>query len=247
MQEQIEETQKQMLGDNRIAQIDCRVMPFYQDDNITIYCNDMLNVIDSLAPVDCIITDPPYGINYLSNHYKFKNPHSKIENDDKLFLPIDKLWEKVCGGGSIFAFFSHKVPLIDDKVKNWIVWVKNNWSAGDLYGDFGNQFELIAFMPKDGFKLKGEKRLSNVWHFDRQKPELHPTQKPKDLIMQIILQATNEGDTILDPFMGSGTTLAAAKELGRKAIGIDTNPKYCRIAADRCRQEQLFSNENKSA
>lgn len=216
-------------------------VPFYKDDWVTIYNENMLNVIDSLPPVQCIITDPPYGINYLSNHYKFKNPHKPIENDNQLFLPIDKLFTALCGGGSMFAFFSHKVPLIDDKVKNWIIWVKNNWSAGDLYGDFANQYEMIAFMPKEGFKLKGERRLTNVWHFDRQAPELHPTQKPIELIKQIILTATNEGDTILDPFMGSGTTLAAAKQLGRKAVGIEIETKYCDIARSRLSQEELFN------
>ena len=73
-------------------------------------------------------------------------------------------------------------------IKNVIIWVKNNWSAGDLYGDFGNQYECIAFIPKEKFMLKS-KRYSNVWHFDRVPSHklVHPTQKPVSLIRRLIL------------------------------------------------------------
>jgi len=190
--------------------------------------------------VDCIITDPPYGINYLSNHYKNGNPHKPIENDDKLFIPIDELWRVLKPNGAIFVFFSHKVPLIDKRVKNTIIWVKNNWTAGDLYSDFGNQYECIAFMPKEQFKLKS-KRYSNIWKFDRVSPDKlkHPTQKPTSIIRRMIESSTNENDLILDPFMGSGTTAIACKELNRKYIGFEISPEYCEIANKRLNQETI--------
>jgi site-specific DNA-methyltransferase (adenine-specific) len=224
------------------------IKPYYQDDEsgITLYCARAEEVLPQLneQSVDCVIADPPYGINYFSNCYVGKNPHSPIENDHELFLPLDQLWRVVRDGGVIFAFYSHKRPLVDPRIKNSIVWVKNNWSAGDLEGDFGNQFEMIAFIPKSGFKLKSKKRYSNVWYHDRVPPKLHPTQKPIDLIGRLVVCGSVEGEIILDPFVGSGTTLVAAKRLGRRAIGIEMSEAYCKIAVQRLSQMEMFVNES---
>jgi len=222
------------------------IEPYYQEDGITLYnakCEDVLPQLPDQS-VDCVITDPPYGINYFSNHYIGENPHSPIENDHELFLPLDQLWRIVRDRGVIFAFYSHKRPLIDSRVKNSIVWVKNHWSAGDLEGDFGNQFEMIAFIPKKGFKLKSEKRWSNVWHYDRVPPRLHPSEKPIGLISKLVVCGSVEGETILNPFVGSGTTLLAAKRLKRRAIGIELSEAYCQIAVQRLSQKELFGIEN---
>ena len=207
---------------------------YYEEEGIQLYkgdCNIILPLLRKES-IDLCLTDPPYGINYLSNHYKYGNPHQKIENDDKLFVPLNKMWNLIKSSGSIFIFYSQKVPLIDNRIKNVIVWIKNNWTAGDLRGDFGNQYELIAFMPKENFKLQS-KRYSNVWYFDRIKPIFHPTQKPKTIIKRIINCASKESSLILDCFAGSGTTLIACKEMNRKVIGIEINEKYCEITANR--------------
>lgn len=188
--------------------------------------------------VDCIIIDPPYGINYLSNHYKNGNPHKKIINDDVLFIPMDDLWRVLKPTGCMFIFYSHKKPLVDERVKNVIVWVKNNWTAGDLEGDFGNQYELIAYMPKDEFKILS-KRYSNVWKFNRIAPELHPTQKPVDIIRRLIETSTTENMIVLDCFMGSGTTAVACKQLKRNFIGFEIDKDYCDIANKRLNQSNL--------
>ena len=214
------------------------IKPYYEEENITIYNGDCLEVMKEFdnESIDCVIADPPYGLNYLSNRYKYGNPHLKIENDDKLFIPIVSLWQKLKTTGAMYVFYSHKLPLVSDNIKNVIIWVKNNWSAGDLEGDYGNQYEMLAFMPKGNFKLKS-KRFSNVWFFDREIPKYHPTQKPTSLINRIIESATNKGDIILDPFLGSGTTARACKDLGRKCIGIEISKEYCDIAVKRLGQE----------
>lgn len=213
----------------------------WPDDFINkIICGDCLEVMKEMPDecVDLIITDPPFGINYHSNYYKWKNPHDPIIGDSDLLFPVDELWRILKMGGAIFSFHSHKQPIQDNRIKNNIIWVKNNWSAGDLRGDFGNQYELIAFLPKEGFELR-EKRYSNVWHFARQDPELHPTQKPIDLIIRIIRCGSNLGDVILDPFLGSGTSIEACKLLHRNFIGIEINPDYCKIAEERLAQGVL--------
>ena len=190
--------------------------------------------------VDLVLTDPPYGINYYSGYYKKGNPHKPIENDDTLFIPIDKLWRVLKPTGAMFIFYSHKVPLIDKRIRNIIIWVKNNWSAGDLYKDFGNQYECIAYMPKEKFKIHS-KRYSNVWKFDRISAGnlLHPTQKPESIIRRLIKIATETGDLVLDCFMGSGTTAVACKQLGRNFIGFEISEEYCKIANKRLEQENL--------
>jgi len=206
---------------------------------------DCLEVMKEMPDecIDCIITDPPYGIEYYSNRYVSGNPHDKIIGDKSFLLPIDELWRLLKPSGAIFSFYSHKKPLLDTRLKNVIIWVKNNWTAGDLYGDFGNQYECIGFLPKDNFKLRNKKRYSNVWFFDRVPPKFHPTQKPIGLISRIIECGSREGDIILDPFLGSGTTAVACKRLGRKFIGIEINQEYCKIAEERLAQEVLPFNE----
>lgn len=208
-----------------------------------IYQRDCVEALKEMedSSVDCIITDPPYGINYLSNHYKGDNPHKEIANDDNLFIPLDELWRVLKPNGAMFVFFSHKVPLIDKRVKNTLIWVKNNWTAGDLEGDFGNQYECIAFMPKEQFKLKS-KRYPNVWHFDRIPADKlkHPTQKPTSIIRRMVECSTQEGELVLDPFMGSGTTAKACKELKRNFIGFELDEGYCKIANERLKQSTLF-------
>lgn len=182
--------------------------------------------------IDAVITDPPYGINYLSGWYKNGNPHGEIIGDDKLLLPIDLLLSKVKEGGAVFSFYSQKKPIIYDGIKNVLIWVKNNWSAGDLEGDFGNQYEPIAFIPKGDFKLRSY-RLSNVIHAARQPSELHPTQKPVEVMEYLIEASTRQGDTVLDPFMGSGTTGVAALRMNRNFIGIEIDETYFKIAKKR--------------
>lgn len=184
--------------------------------------------------IDLICIDPPYGINYYSGYYKGKNPHKKIIGDANLHFPLDDLWRILKPTGAMFVFYSQKYHLTDTRIKNVIVWVKDNWSAGDLEGDFGNQYELIAFMPKEKFKIKG-KRFSNVWKCPRIpfNKLYHPTQKPVELISKIITCSTKQGGVVLDCYAGSGSTLVAAKRLGRHYIGIEIEQKYIEISKKR--------------
>lgn len=202
-------------------------------------CVKLLKKLDDNS-VDCIITDPPYGINYHSGHYKNGNPHNPILNDDTLFIPVDELWRVLKPSGAMFVFYSHKVPLIDKRVKNVIIWVKNNWTAGDLYKDFGNQYECIAYMPKENFKLHS-KRYSNIWKFDRIPSDklVHPNQKSESIIRRLIESSTNKDDCVLDPFMGSGTTAVASKQLNRKFIGFEIDKSYVETCKNRLSQTNL--------
>lgn len=116
-----------------------------------------------------------------------------------------------------------------------MVWVKNNWSMGDLEHEHGRQWEAICFYPKEQHQFVS--RIPDVVTSARTGNNLHPTQKPAQLLGKLI--AANVGETILDPFAGSGTTGRAAKDLGRKAVLIELEEKYCEIAAKRMAQEVL--------
>lgn len=265
------------------------IEPFYKNMGITLYNNDVkdvVNIIDDNS-IDLMLTDPPYGINYVSGHRKEKM--KEIQNDDVLYMDIDMFWNKIKDTGSLWSFYSHKIELNDTKhsdrnyqlmedclyniqeglssdmtklqvmakiktifeeieqhdktphltrIKNRIIWVKNNWSAGDLEGDFGNQYECIAFMPKEKFKLKGY-RYSNVWDFRRVPPSNHPTEKPAELISRIIESCTNIGDLVYDPFVGSGTTLFVCKRLGRRFVGSEIDSGHCQNIVNDDRLKQM--------
>ena len=207
--------------------------PYYQDEAVTIYHSDCRDILPTLKDIDLIITDPPYGISYNSGYYKYGNPHKPVVGD--LSYPVEIL--NVClrlATRAVFTFCRWDILHILPKPESVIVWVKNNWSAGDLQHEYGRMWEAIAFYPRSQHKFIG--RPSDVIHCDRIAPTAltHPTEKPIPLLKQII--KANVGTTILDPFAGSGTTLMASKELGRRCIGIEIKEEYCETAALRCSQ-----------
>jgi DNA modification methylase len=194
--------------------------------------------------VPLIIADPPYGIGYHSNHYKGKNPHSPVANDwnFQIYAFIQECERVLTDGGALYLFSRWDVyplwlPTISGvglEVKTKIVWVKNNWSAGDLDGCFGNQYEEILFIVK-GRHLLRDKRWPNVWEFDRipSTQMLVPTQKPTSLLRRAITSSSNLGDLVLDPFCGSGSTGEAAMMEGRNYLLGDIDPKMVYISCAR--------------
>lgn len=206
------------------------VKPYYEEPGITIYNADCRDILPHLEPVDLVLTDPPYGMNFQSNYRHIK--HEGIFGDNELPIEVIKVLAKIPNNASyIFCRWDNLSQM--PPPKSVLAWVKNNWSMGDLEHEHGRQWEAICFYQLVGHKFI--KRIPDVIHNDRTGNNLHPTEKPVDLMMRLI--SCNEGDIILDPFMGSGTTLRAAKDLGRKAIGIEIEEKYCEIAVKRLQQE----------
>lgn len=210
--------------------------PYYQDSTVTIYNCDCREVIDELLPYEIVVTDPPYGMEYHSGHYKYGNPHTKIIGDEA--YPIDVV-EKLLTAKKCLYLFCRWDNIVElPPAKSCIVWVKNNWTAGDLEHAHGRMWEACLFYP--GSEHKFIKRPNDVIFSDKVTSTklLHPTEKPVNVLYQLI--SANVGNTVLDPFMGCGSTLVAAKQLGRKAIGIELEEKYCERAAERIR---VFQNE----
>lgn len=196
---------------------------------------DCLEVMRSFADksFDLIVVDPPYGMQFRSN-YRIKK-HNAIVGDD--VFPVEAIDEfKRLARCAVYVFCRWDNIAELPKPKSVLAWVKNNWSMGDLKHEHGRQWEACLFYPMEEHEFIN--RIPDVIYADRTGNNLHPTEKPVELIKKIL--AANVGQTVLDPFMGSGTTLVAAKQLGRDATGIEIDPEYCEIARKRLEQETLL-------
>ena len=191
--------------------------------------------------VDLILTDSPYGFGYQSNMKKNKDlPMFYDRNTSWLNEWLYKANKILKDDGHLYMFAPvQKIDEFKQKIENFfiikniLVWDKKSFGMGDLYGQYAPSYEFIIFAVKEqGKKLNG-KRERDLLSFNKCKPELHPTQKPVELLKYLIEKSSNENDTVLDPFMGSGSAGVAAKKLNRKFIGIELDEKYFNIAKER--------------
>ena len=210
--------------------------PYYQDEFCTIYHADCREVLPTLEPVELVLTDPPYGIDYKATQPNAID-YGKVRNDDTPFDPallLDYPFVIIWGANN----FSSRLPH-----GGWLVWDKRVVEAADRM--MGSPFELAWSNKKALYKIcrlqHGGAKNADARNGDvANQKRFHPTQKPGKL-MKWCLTLAKDAKTILDPFMGSGTTLRAAKDLGLRAIGIEIEEKYCEIAAKRMSQQSLFS------
>lgn len=207
-------------------------------DSLKIYNSNCLKEIDNLknSSIACVLIDPPYGIDYQSNYKLAK--YDKIDFDDKkafklLDNSLEKVKSKMLKDSHIYIFSTWKVfdkvkPIIEKyfELKNVLIWNKNNWSMGDLEGNYAEKYEMIFFATKGDRKILSNKRPVNVLDFDRTTNSNHPTEKPVDLLKELITNSTLEGEIVLDFFAGSGSTGVACKELKRNFIGIELEKEY---------------------
>lgn len=197
-------------------------------------CIAELEKIDE-GTIDIVVTDPPYGMGYVSNRSKHTNHVTKegVANDDEYaFELFDKTCEllnqKTKEDSHLYFFINwdsfHKFREIASKyftIKTPIVWNKMNMGTGDLKYDWGNGTEIIIFCTKG--KKPINKRRINVLEYSRLNSVnmIHPTQKPEELINEILSVSANKKDMFCDPFMGSGSHIKAAKKYGCNYIGIE--------------------------
>ena len=214
----------------------------------TIYNEDCIEGMKRIQDksVDLVVTDPTYLNNYKTNYRKNKEHrfNETILNDNN----PDVISEYIKGchrimkeNTAMYMFCSFdKVDFFKQElekyftIKNMIVWVKNNHTAGDLEAQFGKQYELVFLVNKGRAPFNG-KRLTDVWNFNRVvgNSQLHQNQKPIELIERCITKHSNEGDVVFDGFMGSGTTAVACNNMRRKYIGFELDEGYYNIAQDR--------------
>jgi site-specific DNA-methyltransferase (adenine-specific) len=202
----------------------------------TIYCGDCLELMRSWPDkcVDWVISDPPYGID--APNLDFPNDHGKgrckplsahggLNGWDDVALTAERFAEirRVSKNWALFGanYFNDLLP----PSCQWIVWDKMN---GDC---LFSHVELVATSRPGPDKIIRSPQNAAA--------KVHPTMKPDGVMQKLVNLLTNEGDTILDPFCGSGSTLAAAERLGRKWIGIDIDPHWCEVARRRTAQKGL--------
>jgi len=213
------------------------VKPYYEDDRVQIYCGDMRDIAPELDRVQTILTDPPYGISYVhgagggSAAASTRFAGVSIYGDDDEFDPGGLLhFENIIMWGA--NHYANRLP----NSGGWLVWDKRGGMASNDQSDCELAWTNV---------MKTARLKTQIWNGmitsgeQRGKRRLHPTQKPVEL-MQWCLSFVEDPGVILDPFMGSGTTLLAAKLEGRRAIGIEKNREYCDIAVERLRQRVLF-------
>jgi site-specific DNA-methyltransferase (adenine-specific) len=191
--------------------------PYYDHDGITIYHGDCREILPALPKVDLVLTDPPYGM-------------KKAEWD--VLIPPSEWLPLACRLGPV-ALFTGVRGLFDYPKPDWTLsWVR----AGSLQrnGSFGgfNNWEPILFY--------GAGKIANdtfsVPNIPDDDAADHPVPKPLRLLLAMIGRLGPQ--VLLDPFLGSGTTLVACKRLGRRGIGIEIEEKYCEIAARRLEAER---------
>jgi len=219
------------------------VKPYYQDSAVTIYHGDCREILPTLNQVDLVITDPPYGIDFVKSNKHLKDYHgndrvwANIKNDSD----VPDLSLVFVAGIHVVVFGANYFPSILPHRGRWIVWDKRVTERADNL--LGSPFEIAWTNRTSGYDWIFRIQHGGVINADsygkNNLPRFHPTQKPVRLFKAIIQKFKDNPQTILDPFMGSGTTLRAAKDLNKKAIGIEIEEKYCEIAALRMSQEVL--------
>ena len=224
--------------------------PYYADAHVAIYHGDCRDVLPALVGrVDAVLTDPPFFMP--ATHYQSRVEWQRSWSDTSV---LASFWSVVlevtlprlrrtghflafCNGDSYPVFYPEMYRRFD--FLKSLVWDKGHVGLGRVWR---NQHELLiaARWSEAVFVEDGDLR-ADVFTFkatpsaDRE----HPVEKPEALLRWLLAPVVPRGGCVLDPFMGSGTTLYAAKQMGLRAIGIEGEERYCEVAARRCSQEIL--------
>jgi DNA modification methylase len=201
--------------------------PFYDEDGITIWCGDNRRVLPMLEEFDLLLTDPPYGIGkklhdggtWSTNPIYDKMLEWDVKTPEPwvLQMVISKAKNAIEWGGNYYQLTPSRC---------WLSWNKTNSvrTMADIE---------LAWTNFDANARKFDEMVNSDGK------RVHPTQKPLSL-MSWCLSHAPEARTVLDPWMGSGTTLVAAKARGLRAVGIEINEEYCKAAVERLRQGVLI-------
>lgn len=228
----------------------CKTGDVWQLGNHRLICGDSTDpaVIDRLmngVKADMVFCDAPYGYKYESN---YQDKYEMLQNDDKILDFIPAIWGAMkdncpvyefCGWQSLKQWLEYFENTSLD-LKNVIIWKKNNWSMGDLKGAYAGQYEVILYLNKGRVELNGA-RDTDIWEFDREPPKMHPTMKPIELIAYALNKSSKKDDVVLDCFGGSGSTLIACEQTGRKCYTCEIDPKYADVII--ARYEKLTGNK----
>ena len=201
--------------------------PYYEEKGITIYHGDCREILPTLPLVDLVLTDPPYGVGL--NAF-----------DDDFTVGPEGLIKCQSSIAAVFMSPRRVVEFANAIAISWdferILWMEKSADISFPWRGWLMNSEAILIFSKPNAQWREPERYSrDCYRVGPWGKQGHPNAKPPSVVRDIILKLG--GDLILDPFMGSGTTLRAAKDLGLQAIGIEIEERYCEIAAKRLRQE----------
>ena len=234
--------------------------PYYQDDRATIYNADCREVLPQLTDVGLVLTSPPYNLRNGGSLDGTKKEWSQLADgyssytddlphEDYVAWQRDVLslcWNTLADDGAIY--YQHKpitrgnavrlpLELVPDgmPLRQIVVWDRGSGFNRNLT-HYVPSYEWVLLLTKENFRITS-RDVFDVWRIPPSKADGHPASFPVKLATRAI--ATTSAKTVLDPFMGSGTTLRAAKDCGRRSIGIEIDERYCDLAARLLSQEVL--------
>jgi len=200
--------------------------------------------------VDCVLTDPPYGVSYQSRGRK-REQWGAIKNDDLSAEALETFLRKVfsniaavCRPGAT-TYICHGISMAGIRIaferaflaagfhlSSTIVWVKQAASMG--WQDYREQHECLLYgWTGDNHRKIKDRTQTTVWQIDREGDYRHPTQKPVALFSRALRNSTIRGERVWDGFVGSGTTVIACEQLGRRCFAMEIEPKFCDVAVQR--------------
>jgi site-specific DNA-methyltransferase (adenine-specific) len=220
------------------------VTPYYEADGITIYHGDCRDILPTLKPVDLVVTDPPYNVVNRADQGLRSLTRGTADSTlvDCEWLGATLAAQTV---GSVYVWCASeqlstlRCALVDAGMSTrTCVWHKTNPSPmnGEVMWLSALEVCVFARHPKATFTLHCQ---PPIWTGPTEPRTDHPTAKPEWLFKRLILASSKPGDVVLDSYMGSGTSLVTAKLLGRRAIGVELEERYCEIAAKRLAQGVL--------
>lgn len=224
--------------------------PYFESEHSVLYLGDAREVLPQLATesVDLVVTDPPYGVDWQSNTRKEKFDRIAGDGADEargLLAAVAADLVRVTRRTRHIYTFGLEVehPLLPVKAR--LIWDKGRIGSGDLSLAWGPSHEPIFFHVRAADKTNAERgsgslaarlrreSVIRVRRLSATQVKRHPTEKPVELMRQIIESSSCFGESVLDPFAGSGATLVAAVLEGRRALGIELEEQYAEIAAER--------------
>lgn len=214
--------------------------PYYEDDAVSIYLGDCRDILPSLPKVDLVLTDPDYNAKDIGVHgRKYANGMPHLPEEEYRAWCMG--WFVLCQSKADRLVFSCGTKNIwNYPPARWIyAWHKPGGAGNNKLGGFNIWEPILIYGPGYPQQNGPDVYTAAPINFRTGPEDEHPCPKHPGLWTWLVAGLSRPDETILDPFMGSGTTLRAAKDLGRKAIGIEIEERYCEIAAKRMAQSVM--------
>jgi site-specific DNA-methyltransferase (adenine-specific) len=222
------------------------ITPYYDRGGVTIYHGDSRDVLPELpsASTGFVLTDPPYLVGFTGRWGESQAPIAGDLDPAWLEPVFREVWRLLKPDRRCASFYGW--PHADLFLSAWkrigfrpvshLAFVKNVWG----FGRFTRSQHESAYLLAKGRPALPEAAISDTIEWTREQDAFHPNQKPVAALLPLVGAYSEVGEVVLDPFMGSGSTLRAANDLGRRAVGIEIEECYCELAARRMEQGVLF-------